>query len=217
MIDVRAVLGVAIAALLLVGCGSLPGGGGAADPTAASVSVQQGDLPNGMVKCDVSGDMDAYLTQVQAKDPTHYAQIKQEWADAKAKGATAGQVSVYSDSADHCASFKGNTSSITSATYKLVVNFVIQFKDEASAKSGYSSGGILGFNPSSLTNGGVPSKVGEQTGLGPNSIVVTLDVGGQNFYIAVWQKKKFMVILAVLNIDSATDAKVAAAESGRIK
>jgi len=63
----------------------------------------------------------------------------------------------------------------------------------------------------------VPSKVGEQTGLGDNSIIVTLDVGGQNFYIAVWQKKKFMVILAALNMDTAADAKVAAAENGRIK
>jgi hypothetical protein len=202
--------------MVLAGCGQLPGGG-APEPNAASVAVQQADLPNGMVKCDVSGEMDAYLTQVQAKDPTHYTQVKQEWEDAKAKGATAGQVAVYADTTEHCANFKSNTSSITSATYKLVANFVIQFKDEASATNGYRSGGILGFNPTSLTNGGVPSTVGDQTGLGTNSIVVTLDVGGQNFYIAVWQKKKFMVILAVLNIDSATDAKVAAAENGRIK
>jgi len=216
VIDVRVLLPLAAAALLVAACGQLPGGG-AAEPTAESVAVQSSDLPAGMVKCDISGNMDAYLTQVQAKDPTHYTQVKQEWEDAKAKGATAGQVVVYSDSADHCASFKSNTSAITSATYKLVVNFVIQFKDEASATDGYKTGGILGFNPTSLTNGGVPSKVGDQTGLGANSIVVTLDVGGQNFYIAVWQKKKFMVILAVLNIDSATDAKVATAENGRIK
>jgi len=214
--DVRGLLSLAAIALVVASCGQLPGGG-AAEPTAESVAVQQNDLPSGMVKCDVSGNMDAYLTQVQAKDPTHYTQIKQEWDDAKTKGATAGQVAVYADTTDHCANFKSNTSAITSATYKLVANFVIQFKDEASATSGYKSGGILGFNPSSLTNGGVPSKVGEQTGLGDNSIIVTLDVGGQNFYIAVWQKKKFMVILAALNMDTAADAKVAAAENGRIK
>lgn len=41
-------------------------------------------------------------------------------------------------------------------------------------------------------------------------------IAGQSYYIAVWQNKAFMVILAVLNVDSATSKKVATAENGRI-
>jgi len=35
--------------------------------------------------------------------------------------------------------------------------------------------------------------------------------------VAVWQSKAFMVILAILNVDSATCKKVALAENSRIK
>jgi hypothetical protein len=39
----------------------------------------------------------------------------------------------------------------------------------------------------------------------------------QTYYIAVWQNKTFMVILAVLNIDETASKKVATSENGRIK
>ena len=204
----------ALVAMLLIGaCGPLPGGSAS---SASSVAVQQSDVPSGMQKCDVSGGMDAYITKVQAKDPTHYTQIKQEWEDTKAHGATAGQVAVYADTAAHCATFQTNSSDITTATYKLVVNFVIQFKDEATAAKGYTSETIMGFSPGVLKAGGLPVIEGSATGLSKNSVVLTLEVSTQSFYVAVWQNKKFMVILALLNIDTATDKKVAVAENGRI-
>jgi hypothetical protein len=52
--------------------------------------------------------------------------------------------------------------------------------------------------------------------LGPNSIVLTIAITSQTFYVAVWQNKQFMVILGVLNIDAATDKNVAVAENKRI-
>jgi hypothetical protein len=58
---------------------------------------------------------------------------------------------------------------------------------------------------------------GTATGLTANSIVLSISVSNQAFYVAVWQNKAFMVILAILNIDSATSKKVAVAENGRVK
>jgi hypothetical protein len=50
-----------------------------------------------------------------------------------------------------------------------------------------------------------------------NSIVLSIAVSTQSFYVAVWQNRAFMVILAILNIDAATCKKVAVAENSRIK
>jgi len=47
--------------------------------------------------------------------------------------------------------------------------------------------------------------------------VLSIAVASQSFYVAVWQSKVFMVILAILNIDAATCKKVAVAENSRIK
>ena len=58
---------------------------------------------------------------------------------------------------------------------------------------------------------------GTKTGLSANSIVLNAPIANQTYYIAVWQKKTFMVILAILNIDAAAAKKVATSENDRIK
>ena len=136
---------------------------------------------------------------------------------AKKQGATAAYAAFYTDSTAHCTNVESNSSGVSSATYPLVVNFVIQFKDEASASKGYTTESIFGFSTSSLKSGGAPVVEGTKTGLTPNSIVLTVAVSNQSFYIAVWQNKVFMVILAILNIDTATCKNVALAENSRIK
>ena len=186
-------------------------------PTAASVAVQPADLPSDMHKCDLSGDIDSFLNKSKTKDPNTYTSTKSEWDSAKQKGATAAYTAFYTDSTAHCTSIESNTSDISSATYKLVVNFVIQFKDEASASKGYTSESIFGFSASSLKSGGAPIVEGTATGLTKNSIVLSISISNQAFYVAVWQNKTFMVILAILNIDTATCKKVAQAENARIK
>jgi hypothetical protein len=162
--------------------------------------------------------MDAYLNNVKTKDPNNYNTIKPEWDAAKKQGATAAYAAFYTDSAAHCKNVESNSADVSSATYKLVVNFVIQFKDEATASKGYTTESIFGFSATSLKNGGAPVLEGTaKTGLSPNSIVLTAAIANQSFYIAVWQKKVFMVILAILNIDTATCKNVALAENSRIK
>jgi hypothetical protein len=207
---------IAALVLLVVGaCGPF-GSIGTTAATASSVAVQSSDLPSGLHRCDLSGNINDYLKKIQTKDPTTYTTIKVQWAAAQKDGATDADVEYYTDSAAHCTSLETNGSQIGTATYKLVVNFVFKFKDQASAEKGYSSDSIFGFSAASLKSSQVPVVEGTATGLGPNSIVLTLAISNQTFYVAVWQNKEFMVILGVLNIDSAADKKITQAVNGRI-
>jgi hypothetical protein len=201
--------------LVVVACGPF-GSIGTPAATASSVAVQSSDLPSGMQRCDLSGNINDYLKKIQTKDPATYTTIKAQWATAQTDGATDADVEYYTDSAAHCTALKTSGSQIGTATYKLVLNFAFKFKDQASAEKGYSSESIFGFSAASLKSSQVPVVEGAATGLGPNSIVLTIAISNQSFYVAVWQNKQFMVILGILNIDTATGKKVALAENGRI-
>jgi hypothetical protein len=207
---------IALASLLIIGACGPVGSPGAPAATASSVAVQSGDLPGGMHRCDLSGDIAGYLKKIQTKDPSTYSTIKAQWDAAKKDGATAADVEFYTDSTANCTSLESNGSQISTATYKLLVNFVFQFKDEASAAKGYTTDSIFGFSAASLKSSQVPVTEGTATGLGANSIVLTVAISSQSFYVAVWQHKQFMVILGILNIDTAADKKIALAENGRI-
>jgi hypothetical protein len=198
-----------LALLILAACGFVATANAA---SASSVSVQPGDLPGGMHRCDQSGDMNTYLKNLKTKDPAAYTTTKSKWDDAKKNGATAAQVEFYSDDVANCA----NVSNVTSLANKLVVNFVIQFKNEASAAAGYTSGSIFGIDKSTLQGAGAPVVEGTKTGLGGNSIVLNSTIANQTFYIAVWQHKAFMVILGLINVDTVSGQKVADAENKRI-
>ncbi|HEX9098558.1 MAG TPA: hypothetical protein VF956_03615 [Candidatus Dormibacteraeota bacterium] len=206
----------AIALLLVVGACGPVGGSGTPAASASSVALKVGDLPSGMHRCDLSGDINSYLKRIQTSDPTTYATTKTQWDSAQKGGATAADVEFYTDSTAHCTGLESNGSQIASATYKLAVNFVYQFKDEASAATGYTSSSVFGFSVSQLKQSQVPVTEGTATGLGKNSIVLTLEIAPQTFYVALWQNKQFMSILGVFNIDAATDKKVAVAVNGRI-
>jgi hypothetical protein len=209
----RALLSL-LAVLLVAACSSQPGT--ATAPTAASVAVQPGDLPTTMHRCSISGDINTYIESLKTKDPVTYTSTKNEWADAQSKGATATQVSFYTDSDANCTNVASTVANLSAAAYPLVVNFSVQFKDEASAANGYTNGQIFGIDSAMLkANGAVVE--GTKTGLGANSIVLNTTILSQAFYIAVWQNKAFMVILGIINLDSATGQKVATAENSRIK
>ncbi len=206
-----AVLGV----LIVAACGS--SGSGSIGPS--DVAVHLSDLPNGLVRCDGSGDIDGFLSSVKTKDPSTYSSLKKEWDDAKAHSATAAAVEFFADSKDHCAAIQNSGSSdLLTATYPVVINFVIQFKDETSAANGYTTESILGFSESALSSaGGTGITKGADTGLSKNSISLTLAIGNQSFYVAVWQNKQFMIILGVVNVDLTQSKKIATNENSRIK
>lgn len=207
---------ILIGALAVAACGgSSPAPQG---PTAASVSVQSSDLPSGLVRCDLTGDIDSFIKKEQVPDPNASKTMTNDWADAKRNGAAAAYTAFYTDSTAHCDAIKGSGADLGAATYKLVVNFVIQFKDEKSAASGYKSDrAIFGFSASELRSGTGGVLEGNTTGLSPNSITLTQPIGNQFFYIAVWQNKAFMVILAVLNVEATAAKKLATSENSRIR
>jgi len=211
----RSAAAIAALAFLLAACGGSQTASQAVTP--GSVAVQQSDLPTGMVKCDLTGDIDSFIRSEAAPDPSTSKSMGGEWSDAKSKGAKAAYVAVYTDSAPHCTAIKASGSEIGASTYRLVVNFVIEFKDEKTAVSSYTSDSVLGFSASSLKSGGVPVIEGTDTGLTKNAVALTQPLGAQTYYIAVWQNKAFMVILAVLNLDPATAKKVSTSENGRIR
>src|SRR5260370_42449420 len=75
-------------------------------------------------------------------------------------GAAAAAVEFYTDSTAHCSGLEWNGSQIGSATYKLLVNFVFQLKDEASATTGYSSASLFRVIVSQLNQSQVPGRKG---------------------------------------------------------
>jgi hypothetical protein len=200
------------AALFMVACG---GSSGAAGPTVSSVSVQPGDLPSGMVRCGVSGEIEDFIKAEQSPDPNTSKSISGYWDDAKKNGAKAAYAAIYTDSEARCAAIKNPETDIGVATYKLVVNFVLQFKDEKTAEDTYNDKTVFGFSRAQLKS--APTIEGTKTGLTANSIVLSQSIASQSFYIAEWQNKTFVVILAVLNIDPEASKKVSTAENSRIR
>ena len=185
--------------------------------TTQTVSVQPRDLPAGMVRCDLSGDIASFLANEKAADPATYASAKSEWDTAKSNGASAAYAAIYTDSAAHCAQLQSNGANPGAATYGLVVNFVIQFKDVAGATAGYASGSFFNFSVADLKSGGAPVTEGSATGLTDNSIIRNASLANQTVFVGIWQNQTFLVILAVLNIDPAASQKAAVSENARIK
>jgi hypothetical protein len=183
----------------------------------ADVAAQSSDLPSGLLRCDGSGDIDTFLNSVQTKDPTTYQSTKASWDSAKTHDATSAEVIFYADTKAHCAGVQSSGSDLGSATYPVVINFVIQFKDEAAAAKGYTTESIFGFSESAIGGSTVGSVKGTDTGLTKNSVSLTVAFGNQTFYVAVWQNKAFMVILGVFNIDKVQAKKVATNETSRIR
>jgi len=183
--------------------------------TVSFVAVQPTDLPGGMVRCNLSGNIEDFIKAEQSPDPNTSKSVAGYWQDAQTSGAKAAYTAIYSDSQTRCAAIKDPSTDVGTATYKLVVNFVVQFKDEKTAADAYTNKSIFGFSPAQLRS--APTIEGSKTGLTANSIVLNQSIASQSFYIAEWQNKAFMVILAVLNIDPEASKKVSTAENSRIK
>ena len=185
----------------------------------ADVSVQSGDLPKGVQRCSASGDIDSFLKAVKTKDPSTYTSTKSEWDKAKSHGATSAEVVFYTDSKAHCDSITNSQNEdLASATNPIIINFVIKFKDQTSAEQGYTTESIFGFSESTISSSAAAGVTkGTDTGLGKNSITLLIAIANQSFFVAVWQNKTFMVILAVINIDTAQAKKIASNENSRIK
>ena len=185
----------------------------------ADIAVKSGDVPKGLQKCSASGDIDSFLNAVKSKDPSTYTSTKSEWDKAKSHGATSAEVVFYADSKAHCDSITNSQNEdLASATNPIIINFVIKFKDQTSAEQGYTTESIFGFSESTISSSAAAGVTkGTATGLTKNSITLLIAIGNQSFFVAVWQNKTFMVILAVINVDTTQSKKIASNENSRVK
>jgi hypothetical protein len=179
--------------------------------------VQPGDVPKGLVKCDLSGDINAVIAKEATPDPITSKSFQQSWQDAQAKGARAGYFAIYANSQINCSTVLSNATELGATSLPVILSFVVQFKDEKAAADAYTSETLFNFSPSVLKQGGAPVIEGTATGLTPNSVVLSASIANQTFYVAEWQNKSFVVILAALNVDQTASKKVAIAENARIK
>jgi hypothetical protein len=212
IIRVAAVLAALVA---VAACGG--SSQGAQGANLSSMAIQPADLPAGMVRCDLSGDIASFLDREKSADPATYDTVKSDWDAVRANGATGAYAGLYTDSSAHCAAFRSSSANPGAAPYRLAVNFVIQFKDEASAAGTYATGTFFGYSVADLKSGGVPVLQGAATGLTPNSIVRSADLISQTVFVALWQNKSYLVTLTVLNVDAAAAQKAAVSENKRIK
>jgi hypothetical protein len=193
-------------------------GGSGTGATAAQAALQSDDVPQGMQRCDVSGNMDGFLAAIQTSDQVSYRINKEDWDASKKDGAVAAKVVLYSDSTADCAGVLNTPSGqIGSPSAPLVVNVVVQFQNATAAAAAFKGESIWGLSASQLTSGGATGVVqGTSSGLTANSVVFSGALMGQPFYFAIWQNKVFFTTLAVVNLDVGKSNKIAIHENGRM-
>ena len=214
--NVRSKLAALAVIAAVAGCGPSPAEIPAA--TVSTVAVQPGDVPSTLPRCRASGGIDSWLSTLQVQNDSMYFNYNKQWDLAKQDGATSAEVALYTDSSSHCDYSTNNGSgTIALGTYPLVLNIVIQFKDEASATNGYTSGSLFGFDQAIFKAvAGAALSQGKSTGLGANSMAYSTDVGNKPYYVVVWQQRAFVVIVVTDNLDPATGKKIAQQVNGRI-
>jgi len=209
---------VAASVAVLAACGGggsgpgLPGTSG--PPSAQSIASGSSDF-SGLQKCPESGSYDGYLKAEQTADPTHYQADKKSWDDLKAGGANDSYVAVYAESTSDCGQFAAG-----SPTGKVAYVFVIRFKDTATAAASYKASSkdfhLSDSDVANLTAAGATVNSGDATGLGANSIVVSIDIQGAAIYVGFWQNKQFDVVEIAFN-DSSDAAAASKKINDRIK
>jgi hypothetical protein len=170
---------------------------------------------SGLQQCPESGSWDSYLKTEQSKDPTQYQTDKTQWDDLKTAGANDSYIVVYAKNTSDCGQFASGT-----PTGKLVYVYAVRFKDSASSAANFkTSSKDFHMSDADIANikaaGGTVAQ-GSATGLGDNSTVLSIDVGGTSFYIAFWQQKQFEVAIVGYNIPVADGPPAAAKINARI-
>lgn len=201
---IRVLVAACVCLLAACGGGSGPSIGVGGPPSAEKVAANDSDF-SGLQKCPESGSWENYLRAEQAKDPTQYQTDKTSWDDLKAAGANDSYIAVYAKNSTDCGQFASGT-----PAGKVAYVFAVRFKDSASASSNYkSSSKNFHLSDSDIANlkaAGGTVQQGAETGLGDNSIVVSIAFGGASIYIAYWQKKEFQVAVVTFQVPPADAA-----------
>lgn len=203
---------VAASLILLTACGSGSGIGG--PPSAQSVAQNSSDFP-GMHQCQQSGSYDSYLKAEQTKNPTQYQSDKKNWDDLKAAGANDSYLAVYAATTSDC-----SEPSFTNLSGKVAYVFAVRYKDTASAAASYKTElgqfHVSDQDVSQIKAIGGTAQQGSATGLGGNSIVVSVNAAGVSLSIAVWQSKEFLVVLLAEGVAASVFSTATKNINGRI-
>ena len=160
--------------------------------TPQSVGLQSRDVP-GMQRCATTGDVKTVLQEEKLEGSLAYGMHATEWAQWQRQGAVAAYFTVYGASFADCATVSaGGTGAPRGA---LMVGLVVEFRTSALAANNYQRDStLMGLGPQDirfieLANGS--TTFGTSTGLGPQSVIGSGLVAGTNYFVAMWQNKRF--------------------------
>ena len=179
-------------ALLVAACQGPQGTALPRPPTPQSVTLQPGDVP-GMQRCATSGDVNSVLQAEKSASSPSYGRNATEWEQWKRQGATDAYFAVFGTTASDCAA--ASDSGTGAPRGGVMVGLVVQFKNATVAALNYRRDStLMGLGPQDIRfielAGGITT-FGTATGLGPASVVGTGRVAGSNYFVAMWQNKRF--------------------------
>lgn len=184
--------------VVLAACGGADGSNSQGPPSARSVAEGSFDFSR-VQRCPGSGPYSTYLRAEQATNPSQYAFDKRTWDGLRSAGMTDTYVVLYAAPRSTCGGLGAGPAVRAAHVY------AIRFRDSASAGAYFKTpAGQFYLSDADVANvkaeGGTVDQ-GAATSLGTNSIVLaTSTVGGQSYYIALWQNKLFEIALIAYNI-----------------
>lgn len=185
------VLACAAVSLTLAACQG-PGSSAQRAATPQTVILQPADVP-GMERCATSGNVKTVLAEEKIEGSLSYDMHATEWAQWKEQGATDAYFAVYGATAADCAA--ASASGTGAPRGALMVGLVVEFSDARLAAVNYRRDStLMGLGPQDirfieLANG--TTTFGTATGLGPQSVTGSGVVAGTNYFVAMWQNKRF--------------------------
>jgi hypothetical protein len=208
----KTVLATSLLLFFVMACGAGAGNpiNAVVGPKKAQEAALQSSEAKGLTKCSTSGNMDATLAELKKTDPSNYESTEKEWAKLKSEGATDAYFAIYASDTATCGKLSAGTNK---AGTKILGSLVVEFKDTAAATTGYD-GGAFGIDPKTTT--GTGSKTGNATGLGPNSVSGYFSGTGFEFFIALWQRDKWLSYLLTEGYNEAESTGLAKVVDARL-
>jgi hypothetical protein len=205
----RPALAVAAALLLLAGC-SVSTDREPPREAPSEVSLRQADLPEGLTRCNISGGIDGYLKNLRVANPSSWRDLDTSWRNAKADGADAADVAVFTDETSAC------TSGFIAPTGRSAANLAIRYPHERAATTAWHAG-ILDLPVPATDQQGPGLSQGIGTGLGANSWSYVRTSNGRATYLAFWQNGSFDILVATGGVTPEQSRLASTAVSGRVR
>jgi hypothetical protein len=154
--------------------------------------LQPGDVP-GMLRCDTSGDVTAVLNDERNRRSPAYDMNATEWEQWKRQGAIDAYFAVYGQTSADCAA--ASDASTGAPPGGVMVGLVVQFHDTSGAARNFQrESTLMGLGPRDIRFielAGGTTTFGTATGLGADSVVGSATVAGADYFVAMWQSRRF--------------------------